>query len=109
MAVTEYPDVAGESNVAIEPGMVLTMEPGMWTAEGMFHCEHNVLVTTAGNEILSDSPLELRRRAEEPLDFLAPAPSACGHDRHRRVARIGETTGPRLVHACQCERGRRST
>ena len=45
--------------VAIEPGMVLTMEPGMWTAEGMFHCEHNVLVTPAGNEILSDSPLEL--------------------------------------------------
>jgi Xaa-Pro aminopeptidase len=59
MAVTEYPDVAGESTVAIEPGMVLTMEPGMWTDEGMFHCEHNVLVTPAGNEILSDSPLEL--------------------------------------------------
>jgi Xaa-Pro dipeptidase len=59
MAVTEYPDVAGESAVAIEPGMVLTMEPGMWTAEGMFHCEHNVLVTPAGNEILSHSPLEL--------------------------------------------------
>ena len=39
--------------------MVLTMEPGMWTYEGMFHCEHNVLVTPAGNEILSRSPLEL--------------------------------------------------
>jgi Xaa-Pro aminopeptidase len=59
MVVTEYPDVAGDSAVAIEPGMVLTMEPGTWTAEGMFHCEHNVLVTPDGNEILSDSPLEL--------------------------------------------------
>ena len=48
MAVTEFPDVAASSAVAIEPGMVLTMEPGMWTSEGMFHCEHNVLVTPAG-------------------------------------------------------------
>jgi Xaa-Pro dipeptidase len=59
MVVTEYPDVAGSSEVAIESGMVLTMEPGMWTQEGMFHCEHNVLVTPAGNEILSTAPLAL--------------------------------------------------
>jgi Xaa-Pro dipeptidase len=59
MVVTEYPDIAAESTVAIEPGMVLTMEPGMWTHEGMFHCEHNVLVTPEANEILSRSPLEL--------------------------------------------------
>jgi Xaa-Pro dipeptidase len=59
MVVTEWPDIAGDSTVVIEPGMVLTMEPGMWTHEGMFHCEHNVLVTPAGNEILSRFPLEL--------------------------------------------------
>jgi Xaa-Pro dipeptidase len=59
MAVTEYPDIAADSEVVIEPGMVLTMEPGMWTDEGMFHCEHNVLVTADGNEILSSSPLAL--------------------------------------------------
>lgn len=59
LAVAEYPDVAGDSTVVIEPGMVLAMEPGMWTREGMFHCEHNVLVTLDGNEIMSRSPLEL--------------------------------------------------
>ena len=59
MVVTEYPDIAPEATVVIEAGMVLTMEPGMWTDEGMFHCEHNVLVTPDGNEILSRSPLEL--------------------------------------------------
>ena len=35
----------------------------MWTREGMFHCEHNVLVTAAGNEILSAAPLELTEAA----------------------------------------------
>lgn len=59
MVVTEYPDVAAAPSVMIEPGMVLTMEPGMWTHEGMFHCEHNVLVTPEGNDVLSLAPLEL--------------------------------------------------
>ena len=39
--------------------MVLTMEPGMWTEEGMFHCETNVAVTEDGNELLARAPLEL--------------------------------------------------
>ena len=56
---TEPPHISEADHTIIEAGMVLTMEPGMWTAEGMFHCEHNVLVMPGGNEILSDSPLEL--------------------------------------------------
>ncbi len=59
MAVTERPDVWWDDETPIVPGMVLTMEPGMWTEEGMFHCEQNVVVTTEGNELLSRSPLSL--------------------------------------------------
>ena len=59
MAVTEPPDVWRSDKTTIVPGMVLTMEPGMWTDEGMFHCEHDVVVTESGNEILSQLPLEL--------------------------------------------------
>ena len=59
MAVTERPDVWPTDETPIVPGMVLTMEPGMWTDEGMFHCEQNVAVTEDGNELLSLSPLEL--------------------------------------------------
>jgi Xaa-Pro aminopeptidase len=59
LVTTEYPDVWRTGEVPIEPGMVLTMEPGMWTDEGMFHCEQNVIVTERGNEVLSTMPLEL--------------------------------------------------
>jgi Xaa-Pro aminopeptidase len=59
MVTTEYPDVWRTSEVPIEAGMVLTMEPGMWTEEGMFHLEHDVLVGEHGNEILSTFPLDL--------------------------------------------------
>ena len=59
MAVTERPDVWPTDETPIVPGMVLTMEPGMWTDEGMFHCEQNVAVTASGNELLSHAPLGL--------------------------------------------------
>jgi Xaa-Pro dipeptidase len=59
MAVTEPPDVWATDDTPIVPGMVLTMEPGMWTDEGMFHCEQNVVVTASGNELLSNAPLGL--------------------------------------------------
>jgi Xaa-Pro aminopeptidase len=59
MVTTEPPDVWRTDATAILPGMVLTMEPGSWTDEGMFHCEHNVIVLEHGNEVLSTAPLEL--------------------------------------------------
>ena len=59
IAVTEPPDIWPGEETPIVPGMVLTMEPGMWTEEGMFHCETNVAVTEHGNELLSRAPLEL--------------------------------------------------
>jgi Xaa-Pro aminopeptidase len=59
LAVTERPDVWQSDGTLIRPGMVLTMEPGTWTEEGMFHCEQNVLVTETGNEVLSLSSWRL--------------------------------------------------
>jgi Xaa-Pro aminopeptidase len=59
LAVTEPPDIRAGDPTPIVPGMVLTMEPGTWTEEGMFHCEQDVLVTGAGCEVLSSAPLSL--------------------------------------------------
>jgi Xaa-Pro aminopeptidase len=53
LLVTELPDVWRTDPTPIRPGMVLTMEPGTWTEEGMFHCEEVVVVTEEGNERLS--------------------------------------------------------
>jgi Xaa-Pro dipeptidase len=51
--ITEPPDIWPTDATRIQPGMVLTMEPGTWTPDGMFHCEQNVLITETGNEVLS--------------------------------------------------------
>ena len=59
MWATEPPDLVVGSEVAIESGMVLTVEPATVTHEGMFHCEQNVVVTDAGPRILSTAPVDL--------------------------------------------------
>jgi Xaa-Pro dipeptidase len=59
LAVTEPPHVAQFDDTVIEPGMVLTVEPGMWTEDGMYHCEECVVVRESGVELLSDYPREL--------------------------------------------------
>lgn len=60
MVVTEPPDVAERERSMIEPGMVLTIEPGVIRESGIFHCEENVLVTESGYEVLSLAPWELQ-------------------------------------------------
>ena len=62
--VTELPHVAEHDPTVLEPGMVITVEPGVATAYGTFHVEENALVTEAGCEVLSRSPWEL---VEVPL------------------------------------------
>jgi Xaa-Pro aminopeptidase len=56
---TELPHVAEEDETVLAPGMVITVEPGVGTAYGLFHVEENVVVTEQGYEILSQSPREL--------------------------------------------------
>lgn len=53
MATTEPPNVWDDENGVIQPGMVLTMEPGMFRNDGMFHIEENVEITQTGHRILS--------------------------------------------------------
>jgi Xaa-Pro aminopeptidase len=59
LAVTEPPHLAPFDETAIVPGMVLTVEPGMWTEDGMYHCEENVVVRPDGVDLLSDCPRDL--------------------------------------------------
>jgi Xaa-Pro dipeptidase len=53
---TELPHVAEEDETVLEPGMILTVEPGVATPYGIFHVEENVVVTEEGHEVLSHAP-----------------------------------------------------
>lgn len=59
LAVTELPHVAEYDDTMLEPGMVITVEPGVATSYGTFHVEEDVLVTEDGYELLSTAPREL--------------------------------------------------
>jgi Xaa-Pro aminopeptidase len=58
--MTEPPHISEQDPTTLEPGMVITLEPGIATTYGTFHVEENVLVTEDGFEILSNSPRELQ-------------------------------------------------
>lgn len=57
--IQEPPHVATYDPTVLEPGMVITVEPGIITDDGAFHIEQNVLVTRDGHELLSIAPREL--------------------------------------------------
>jgi Xaa-Pro aminopeptidase len=59
LAPIEPPNVSEYQNTVLEPGMVITIEPGVATEFGVFHVEQNVLVTNTGHEVLSAAPTEL--------------------------------------------------
>ncbi len=59
LAITELPHIAEYDDTVLEPGMVITIEPGVATPYGMFHIEEDVLVTEEGHELLSTAPREL--------------------------------------------------
>ena len=56
---TEPPHVAEEDDTVLEPGMIITVEPGVAAPFGIFHVEENVLVTEQGHEVLSHAPREV--------------------------------------------------
>ena len=58
--ITEPPHVSEEDVTILEPGMVITMEPGVAAEHGIFHIEENVIVTESDPEIISVAPWELR-------------------------------------------------
>lgn len=55
----EPPSLAPDDSTIAVPGMVLTVEPAVATAQGIFHHEQNVLVTDDGVELLSSAAVEL--------------------------------------------------
>jgi len=55
MELTEWPSITLDDNTLLEPGMVLTLEPGMTFASGkqMVH-EENIVITEDGAKMLSN-------------------------------------------------------
>ncbi len=58
--MTEPPHVSEDDPTILAPGMTITIEPGVATTFGLFHTEHNVLVTETGHEVLTRAPEHLR-------------------------------------------------
>jgi Xaa-Pro aminopeptidase len=63
LAVTEWPSIEPNHQLVLQPGMVLTIEPGVATTFGTFHVEENVVVTETEPMILSQCGWELRALA----------------------------------------------
>jgi Xaa-Pro aminopeptidase len=61
--LTEWPSLTASDRTPLEPGMVITLEPGMEFATGkmMVH-EENIVITENGAEMLSK-----RSAAEMPI------------------------------------------
>ncbi|MDQ0231937.1 Xaa-Pro aminopeptidase [Metabacillus malikii] len=60
MEVHEGPALSVRSNTILEPGMVVTVEPGIYVAGlGGVRIEDDTVITDSGNESLSHSPKEL--------------------------------------------------
>ncbi|PYM66680.1 MAG: hypothetical protein DMD79_02345 [Candidatus Rokuibacteriota bacterium] len=57
---TEPPHVSEQDPTVLEAGMVITIEPGVATEFGMFHVEHDVVVSAEGPEVISVAPWPLR-------------------------------------------------
>ncbi|MFC4078240.1 M24 family metallopeptidase [Salinithrix halophila] len=60
MEVHELPSLSHRSDTPLEPGMVVTVEPGIYLPEtGGVRIEDDVLVTKEGHEVFTSSPKEL--------------------------------------------------
>jgi Xaa-Pro dipeptidase len=53
MDLTEPPSLAMDDGSVLEPGMAITVEPGILTPDGWFHLEENLVVTEHGYDRLS--------------------------------------------------------
>lgn len=61
LAIHEAPSVSATSELALAPGMVITIEPGLYVPQlGGVRIEDTVLVTDTGHEVLTASPHEIK-------------------------------------------------
>lgn len=58
--MTEPPHVSAHDSTVLAAGMVISIEPGVATDDGLFHAEENVVVTHDGHELLSTCDPGLR-------------------------------------------------
>lgn len=61
LMTTEPPSVALYDDTVLQTGMVLAIEPGKVTEDGIFHVEQNVVVSETGHEIISECDWKLRQ------------------------------------------------
>lgn len=59
LMLTEPPHIANYDRTVLEPGMVVTAEPGFVTEYGCFQNEQDVLITDDGHEVLSKATTDL--------------------------------------------------
>ncbi|MDP7977129.1 Xaa-Pro dipeptidase [Bacillus sp. WLY-B-L8] len=60
LEIHEAPSLAFRSETVLEPGMAVTVEPGIYIPNvGGVRIEDDIIVTTEGNEVLTKSPKEL--------------------------------------------------
>lgn len=57
--LTEFPHVALYDDTVLEPGMAITVEPGLVEDCGTFHVEENLIVTETGVEVTSTAGRDL--------------------------------------------------
>ena len=58
--VTVPPHIASYDKTVIQPGMVITLEPGLATEYGRFTTEFDIVINDDGCELLNEMDLELR-------------------------------------------------
>jgi Xaa-Pro aminopeptidase len=61
LTMTEPPHLGLHDDTILQPGMVVSIEPGVATRYGAFHVEENIAVRENGTELLSKSPRTLVR------------------------------------------------
>jgi Xaa-Pro dipeptidase len=66
LVVTELPSLNEDDSTLLEPGMIVTIEPGIATEFGTFHIEQNVLVTPNDPQVLSTADWQLTRAGVMP-------------------------------------------
>jgi Xaa-Pro dipeptidase len=57
--LAEPPSLTSDSMIFLQPGMTITLEPGVVGPSGVFIVEQNVVVTEDGVDILSNGPWQI--------------------------------------------------